>query len=92
VLLTAVVVVAGRYGLWPSLLATIAASLCYNFFFLPPIYTFTITDPTNVAAFVLFTVVAILVSNVAARVRLQADTAISRVRTTELLYAFSRKL
>jgi two-component system sensor histidine kinase KdpD len=92
VLLTAVVGVAVRYGLWPSLLATIAASLCYNFFFLPPVYTFTITDPTNVAAFFLFMVVAILVSNVAGRVRSQADTAIGRVRTTESLYAFSRKL
>jgi two-component system sensor histidine kinase KdpD len=92
VLLTAVVGVAVRYGLWPSLLATVAASLCYNFFFLPPVYTFTITDPTNVAAFFLFMLVAILVSNVAARVRSQADTAISRVRTTESLYAFSRKL
>lgn len=92
VLLTAVVGVAVRYGLWPSLLATVAASLCYNFFFLPPTFTFTITDPTNVAAFFLFMVVAILVSNVAARVRSQADTAIGRVRTTESLYAFSRKL
>ncbi len=92
VLLTAVVVVAVRYGLWPSLLATVVASLCYNFFFLPPIYTFTITDPTNIAAFVLFMVIAILVSNVAARVRTQADTAIGRIRTTEQLYAFSRKL
>ena len=80
VLLTAVVGVAVRYGLWPSLVATVAASLCYNFFFLPPVYTFTITDPTNVAAFVLFLVVAILVANVAGRVRSQADTAIGRVR------------
>lgn len=92
VLLTSVVAVAVRYGLWPSLLATVAASLCYNFFFIPPIYTFTITDPTNVAAFVLFTVVAMLVSNVAARVRTQADAAIGRIRMTEQLYAFSRKL
>ncbi len=92
VLLTAVVAVAVRYGLWPSLLATVVASLCYNFFFLPPIYTFTITDPTNVAAFVLFMVIAILVSNVAGRVRTQANTAIGRIRMTEQLYAFSRKL
>ena len=90
--LTAVVGVAVRYGLWPSLLASVAASLCYNFFFLPPVYTFTITDPTNVAAFFFFMLIAILVSNVAARVRTQADTAIGRVRTTESLYAFSRKL
>src|SRR3984893_18634987 len=80
VFLTAVVGVAVRYGLWPSLLASIAASLCYNFFFLPPIYTFTITDPTNVAAFFFFMLIAVLVSNVAARVRTQADSAIGRVR------------
>ena len=81
-----------RYGLLPSLLASVAASLCYNFFFLPPVYTFTITDPTNVAAFFFFMLIAILVSNVAARVRTQAVSAIGRVRTTESLYAFSRKL
>lgn len=92
VLLTAVVAVAVRFGLWPSLLASLAASLAYNFFFLPPVYTFTITDPTNVAAFFFFMLIAILVSNVAARVRTQADTAIGRIRTTEQLYAFSRKL
>src|SRR5450631_578457 len=92
VFLTAVVSVAVRFGLWPSLLASVAASLCYNFFFLPPIHTFTITDPTNIAAFFFFMLIAILVSNLAARVRSQAVSAIGRVRTTESLYAFSRKL
>jgi two-component system sensor histidine kinase KdpD len=92
VFLTAVVGVAVRFGLLPSLLASIAASLCYNFFFLPPTYTFTITDPTNVAAFFFFMLIAIIVSNVAARVRTQALTATERARTTEYLYSFSRKL
>src|SRR5215467_10069583 len=92
VFMTAIVAVAVRYGLLPSLFASVVASLCYNFFFLPPIYTFTITDPTNVAAFLIFIVMAVLVSNVAARVRTQAVTAIDRARTTEALYAFSRKL
>ena len=92
VFLTAVVGAAVRYGLLPSVLASVVASLCYNFFFLPPVYTFTITDPTNVAAFFFFMLIAILVSNVAARVRTQAVSAIGRVRTTESLYAFSRKL
>ena len=92
IFLTAVVGVAVRYGLWPSLLASVAASLCYNYFFLPPIYTFTITDPTNVAAFFFFIVIAVVVSNVAARVRTQAISAIGRARATESLYAFSRKL
>jgi two-component system sensor histidine kinase KdpD len=92
VFLTAVIGIAVRYGLLPSLLASVAASLCYNFFFLPPIYTFTIADPTNVAAFVSFTVVAVIVSNVTARMRSQAVIAVGRASTTEALYAFSRKL
>src|SRR5579883_2141265 len=92
VFLTAVVSVAIRYGLLPSLVASVAASLCYNFFFLPPIYTFTIADPTNVVAFFFFIVMAIVVSNVASRVRTQALVAVSRARTTESLYVFSRKL
>ena len=46
--LTAVVGVAVRYGLLPSMLASVAASLCYNFFFMPPFFTFTIADPTTV--------------------------------------------
>src|SRR5262245_10124772 len=92
VFLTAVVAVAVRYGLWPSLFASVASSLCYNFFFLPPIYTFTISDPVNIAAFGFFTLVAIIVSHFAARGRTQTVVAQGRVRTVELLYAFSRKL
>ena len=85
VFLTAIVAVAVRFGLWPSLLASVASSLAYNYFFLPPIYTFTITDPTNVAAFAFFTLVAIIVSSVAARGRTQAMAAMDRARTTESL-------
>ena len=90
--LTAIVVVAVRFGLWPSLVAVAAGSLCYNFFFLPPTGTFTITDPTNIAALLLFTVVALVVSNLAAHVSRQASAARRRARTTESLYSFSRKL
>lgn len=92
IFLTAIVGIAVGYGLWPSLLAAVTASLAYNFFFLPPIYTFTIADPTNIAAFVLFTVLSIAVSNLAARGRTQTVTAHERVRSVESLYAFSRKL
>jgi two-component system, OmpR family, sensor histidine kinase KdpD len=92
IFLTAVVGIAVRYGLWPSLFASVAASLAYNFFFLPPVYTFTITDPTNVAAFVLFAALSVLVSNLAARGRTKAVAAHDRVRSVESLYGFSRKL
>jgi two-component system, OmpR family, sensor histidine kinase KdpD len=92
IFLTAIVGMAVRYGLWPSLLAGVASSLCYDFFFLPPLYTFSIADPTNIAAFTLFTIVAVVVSNLAAKGQLQAVSAHARVRNVESLYAFSRKL
>lgn len=92
VFLTVIVGIAVGYGLWASLFASVAAMLCYNFFFLPPIYTFTIADPTNVAAFFFFIVIAVIMSNLAARVRTQAVMAMARARTTELLYSFSQKL
>ena len=92
VFLTAIVGVAVRFGLWPSLFASAVSALCYNFFFTEPYYTFSIVDPRNVIAVVFFTIVAIVVSNVAARARDLAVTAMARARTTESLYAFSRKL
>ena len=92
VFLTAVVAIAVRFGLWPSLLASVVSALCYNFFFTEPYYTFSIADPRNVIAVVFFTIVAIVVSNVAARARTLAVTAMARARTTESLYVFSRKL
>lgn len=92
IFLTAVVGTAVRYGLWPSLLAALTASLTYNFFFLPPIYTFTIADPANVAAFLLFSALAVLISRLAARGWHQTVAAQERVRVVESLYGFSRKL
>jgi two-component system sensor histidine kinase KdpD len=92
VFLTAVVAIAVRFGLWPSLFASIASAICYNAIFVAPYFRFTLADPTNFTAFGFFTLVALLVSNVAARGRTQAMAAMDRARTTESLYAFSRKL
>src|SRR5262245_220657 len=66
VFLTAVVGIAIRFGLWPSLFASVVSALCYNFFFTEPYYTFAISNPRHALAVAFFTVVAIIVSNVAA--------------------------
>ncbi|MGH6878411.1 MAG: DUF4118 domain-containing protein [Rhizomicrobium sp.] len=92
VFLTAVLTSAITYGLWPSLFACLAAVLAYNFFFLPPLYTFTIADPENVVALFFFMVVALVASYLSSRVRAQAVSARERAATTENLYLFSRKL
>src|SRR5579859_94756 len=92
VFLTAVLFSAVTSGLGPSLFAALLSVLSYNFFFLPPLYTFTIADPANVLALVAFMIVAVIASNLASRTRDQAITAAKRANTTAELYAFSRKL
>ena len=92
VFLTAVLGAAIAYGLMPSLFACLASVLAYNFFFLPPLYTFTIADPENVVALFFFAIVAVIASNLTARMRAQALAARQRAKTTDDLYQFSRKL
>lgn len=92
VFLVPIIAAAVGYGLAPSLVASVAASLCYTFFLLPPTFTFTIAEGPNVAALISFAVISLIVSNVAGRMRAQALIAHNRANTTEALYAFSRKL
>jgi two-component system sensor histidine kinase KdpD len=92
VFLTAVLASAVTYGLGPALFACLVSVLTFNFFFLPPLYTFTIADPENVVALSVFAIVAIIASNLTARVRAQALAAQRRAKMTEDLYLFSRKL
>lgn len=92
VFLTAVLTSAVAWGLLPALFAAILSTLAFNFFFLPPLYTFTIADPQNVVALFFFLIVAIIVSNVTAAARTQILIARRRAKTTAELYAFSRKL
>ncbi len=87
-----VLVSAVRNGLWPALAASALSALAYNFFLLPPLYQFTITDPANVLGFAMLCIVAFIASNLASRGRMQAELAGRRVNVTEELHAFSRKL
>src|SRR6202030_3261111 len=81
VLLVAVLASAVTYGLWPSLFAGLICALAYNFFFLPPLYTFTIADPENIVTLMVFALVAVIAGNLAARVRTQAIVARERAAT-----------
>jgi two-component system, OmpR family, sensor histidine kinase KdpD len=92
VFLTAVIAIAVRFGLGPSLTAAIASVLAYNFFFIHPAFTFEVADPKNVAALAFFLVFAVITSNLAARVRVQALAAQEQARSTQALYGFSRRI
>jgi two-component system sensor histidine kinase KdpD len=87
-----VLLAAARHGLVPSLWVSALSVTCFNFFFLPPLYQFTIADPANVMALFLFVVVAVIASALAARTRTQTESARREARTTAELYAFSRKI
>jgi two-component system, OmpR family, sensor histidine kinase KdpD len=87
-----VLVAAARHGLVPSLWVAGLSVLSYNFFFLPPLYQFTIADPANVLALFFFMFVAILASALGTRTRAQTEAARREARTTAELYAFSRKI
>ena len=87
-----VLVAAVRHGLVPSLWVATFSVLCYNFFFLPPLYRLTIADPANVVALFFFMFVAVVASALGTRTRAQAEAARREARTTADLYAFSRKI
>jgi two-component system, OmpR family, sensor histidine kinase KdpD len=87
VLLTAIVAVAVRYGLAASLLATALACFSFDFFFLQPLYSLAIDDPFDVTAFLLFSIVGVIVSNMAARLRAQTHANIDRLHVIEALYS-----
>ncbi|MET0575596.1 MAG: sensor histidine kinase KdpD [Mesorhizobium sp.] len=80
------------YGLAPAIFTSIVSALAFNFFFLPPLYTLTLGSPESVVTFVFFLIVAVIASNLTARVRGQAVAARQRARVTEDLYLFSKKL
>ena len=92
VFLMAVLASALTFGLWPAIFASVVGSLVFNFFLIPPFYTFTIADPESVVALALFFAVAVIASNLTARVQRQSLAARQRARTTEDLYLFSKKL
>jgi len=87
-----VMVAASLYGLRAGLFAGLMSSLAYNFFFLPPTGTLTISNPENVVTIVVLLSVALVTSQFAARVRDQADLAATSARQNAALAGFSRQL
>ncbi|SOB78717.1 two-component system, OmpR family, sensor histidine kinase KdpD [Sphingomonas guangdongensis] len=87
-----VMAAASLYGLRTGLYAGIASSLAYNFFFLPPTGTLTISNPENVVSVLVLLGIAIATSQLTARVRAQADLAAASARTNAILAGFLRQI
>ncbi len=90
--LLAILAVSAVWGMVVAIFMSVCAMLLFNFFFLPPVRTFTVADPQNWVALGAFLTTAIVASQLSARIRKEADAAHSRRREVERLYMFSQKL
>ena len=92
IFLIAVLFCAARFGARAAVLAGLLSFLAYDFFFIEPLYKFTIDEPHEFFALVIFLIVAILVSWLAGRARDQERLARESARATQSLFELSRKL
>ena len=92
VYLLGIVVVATRYGRGPSLMASILSVAVLDFLFVPPVFTFAVSDVRYLFTFVVMLIVGLVTSGLAARIRMQAEAARQREQRTAALYAMSREL
>jgi len=91
-LLLLILLLAAEWGLRYAVVLSLAATACYNFFFLPPLGTFTIVDPQNWLALFAFLATAIVASRLSQRARNQTEEARSRQHELEVLFRLSREL
>src|SRR5579863_2763072 len=90
--LLVVLMVSANWGFWYAASVALLATLAFNFFFLPPLGTFTIADPQNWVALFAFLVTAVIAGQLSERARRETVRANQRRKETERLYAFSQRL
>jgi two-component system sensor histidine kinase KdpD len=90
--LVGILMIATAGGLVESTIASVVAMLCFNFFFLPPVGTFTIADPQNWVALFAFLATSLTASQLSARAKRRTGEAIDRQVEMERLYSLSRAL
>jgi two-component system sensor histidine kinase KdpD len=84
IFLLAVLFCAAQFGLWSAIGASFLSFLAYNFFFIEPYYTFSVAEPQELLALVIFLIVSVLTGSLAARVRDQAVAVRRRANNTQL--------
>jgi two-component system sensor histidine kinase KdpD len=90
--LVGILLVAAKWGLRHAVYLSILSAAAFNFFFLPPVLTFTIGDSRNWVALFAFLVTGIVASQLAERAREEATLSQRRQREAELLYEFSQQM
>ncbi|HEV3140020.1 MAG TPA: DUF4118 domain-containing protein [Vicinamibacterales bacterium] len=88
--LLVVLVTAATSRLWIAAATSVVAMLLFNFFFLPPVGTFTIADPQNWVALFAFLAVSLVASNLSSKARARAQEALDRRDEMARLFDLSR--
>jgi len=92
VFLLGILAVSISWGFRQAIFMSVAATLAFDYFFLPPTGAFAIADPQNWIALFAFLVTAVAVSELSERARREARSAVERRQELERLYAFSQSL
>lgn len=87
-----VLLIAHQWGRWPSYLTAVASIVTYDFFFIPPYYTFFVSDMRYLGSVVIFLLVSFVIGGRTERLRKEASFATQRERSTRTLYELSRQL
>jgi two-component system sensor histidine kinase KdpD len=87
-----ILLVASTWGVVESMAASLAATVCLNVFFLPPVGTLTIADPQNWISLAAFLMTGVVASQLSGRARRRHVEALARQQDLERLYALSRGL
>jgi len=90
--LVGVLAISATWGLRHAVVTAFASTLLFNYYFLPPIGTFTIADPQNWVALIAFLITAVIASELSERARREARNSNERRREVERLYSFSQLL
>lgn len=90
--LVAILFIAAHWGLTEALVGSFVAVTCFNYYFLPPIRTFTVADPQNWVALVAFLATSITASHFSTQAKKRTLEAMDRQREMEKLYALSRSI
>jgi K+-sensing histidine kinase KdpD len=87
-----VIISAVRWGIRSAVVAALASVAVFDFFFLPPLYSFSIAEPSEVVDIAMFLFVALVTGNLAAALRREADRLRRRERDVHNLHLLSRRL
>ncbi|MBY0573755.1 MAG: DUF4118 domain-containing protein [Undibacterium sp.] len=88
--LLAVVLIAVRWGKGPSMLAAFLSVASFDFFFVPPRFSFSVSDSQYLLSFGIMLAVSLIISNLMANLRFQAKVAQHRERRSEALFRTSK--